>query len=80
MWLWHGFIILSGSRPVGMAGPLHIMFSEIQAYCHLYDITESRKKEEFTDFVKMLDTLWIEDYYDKDKKRKEAEDRKRKNK
>jgi len=63
-----------------MGGPLHIPFSEIAAYCHLYEIVDYRKKLDFADFVKMLDVLWIEDYYAKESKRKTAEERNNKKK
>jgi hypothetical protein len=73
-WIWEGFLILSASRPAGMAGPLHITFSEINHYCQIYGIDGYRKKIDFADYVKLLDTLWIEDYYEKEKEKKRKEE------
>jgi hypothetical protein len=80
IWIWQGFISLSHSRSVGMSGPLHITFSEINAYCSLYSITGHRKKIDFADHVTLLDSLWIEDYYEKDSERRKALDANKKNK
>jgi len=63
-----------------MGGPLHITFSEINHYCQIYRIDGYKKKTDFTDFVKLLDVLWIEDYYEKENKRRDAEKRKSNNK
>ena len=63
-----------------MNGPLHITFSEINHYCDIYGIESYTKKVDFADFVKLLDNLWIEDYYEKEKKRKKAEELSNKNK
>lgn len=57
-----------------MAGPLHITFSEINHYCQIYGIDGYRKKIDFADYVKLLDTLWIEDYYEKEKEKKRKEE------
>lgn len=72
--MWEGFLTLSSSRPAGMAGPMHISFSEINHYCQLYGIDDYRKRIDFSDFVKLLDNLWIEDYYEKDKKKRLADE------
>lgn len=80
IWVWNGFLALSNSRSVGMAGPLHITYSEINNYCELYSIKGYIKKSDFADHVRLLDNLWIEDYYEKEKKKRAAEDRKKNNK
>lgn len=63
-----------------MNGPLHITFCEIDHYCNIYGIDRFSKKADFATFVKLLDNLWIEDYYEKEKKRKKAEETANKNK
>ena len=80
LWAWNGFLQLSASRPVGMGGPMHIPFSEISHYCQLYGIDSNNKRIFFANVTKVLDNIWIEDYYDKTNKVKQAEDRKNKTK
>lgn len=62
-----------------MAGPAHIQFAEMIHYCDFYSIKGFQKRIDFADYIRLLDNIWLDDFYEKEKKRRAEEDRKNNN-
>ena len=59
---------ISGSRQVGMGGPLPIPVSEILAYCDLFYIAELNARERLFKYLKRLDNTYLDHVAEKSKK------------
>lgn len=61
--VWRGFFELHGSRGAGMAGPLPIAWTEIEAYCRLNAIPDP---DEFARLIREMDAEFLEWAHKKD--------------
>lgn len=48
-----------------MGGPLPITFTDMASYCYLRGINSLSEKEDLIYYMRLLDGMWIEDYYQK---------------
>lgn len=76
-WLFDAFCALASQRLTGHENvPQAIQLSEIAAYCHLMDITDSDEKEELTSVVVAMDAVALEYIHEqrhKDQKKQQRE-------
>lgn len=54
------FNLLSGSRGLGLAGPLPIPLSEIESYCRLFAVTDPQEAAELVELVQAMDAAYLE--------------------
>lgn len=64
-WVWEAFMVLCGSRPVGM-GPGMIPLSEIEAYGRIHGLPPDEVKD-LVFFVQAMDRTFLEEKGDKPK-------------
>ena len=67
MFDWSAFVILSGSRQVGMGGACAIPVSEIVAYCELIGITDSECRVTLLRRIQILDGEYLKIQAEKSK-------------
>lgn len=62
VWVWEGFIALSGSRTIGVSGPNKISFLDIKAYLDLLEIRSALMRQDFLYYITRLDDKFFEMY------------------